>query len=41
VPLWVKNVDNFRFENVKVNGIEQPAIPPLTPESEQKLPIRD
>jgi hypothetical protein len=24
-----------------VNGTNQPAIPPLTPESEEKLPIRD
>lgn len=41
VPLWIKHVENFRFEDVVVNGVALPAVPPLTPADEKKLPIRD
>jgi polygalacturonase len=40
-PLWIKYVENFRFENVTVNGQKMPATPPNTPTDEQKLNIRD
>jgi polygalacturonase len=41
VPLWVKYIKDVRFENVTINGAKQPETPPLTPESETKLSIRD
>jgi polygalacturonase len=41
VPLWIRHVDRFRFEDVKVNGVALPEEPPITPETEQKLTIRD
>jgi len=41
IPLWIRHVDNFRFDAVKINGQPQPEIPPLTPDSEEKMPIRD
>lgn len=40
-PLWIKHVKNFRLENVKINGVVQPETPPVTPETEEKLKIRD
>jgi polygalacturonase len=39
VPLWMKYIENVRFDDVKINGVAQPATPPLTPESETKLKI--
>lgn len=41
VPLWIKHVENFRLEDVTVNGAALPAVPPPTPADEKKLPIRD
>jgi polygalacturonase len=41
VPLWIRHVSDFRFDNVTINGAEQPEIPPATPETEDKLAIRD
>jgi polygalacturonase len=41
VPLWIKHVENFRLEDVTVNGVQLPVTPPVTPDNEQKLPIRD
>lgn len=35
--VWLKRAENIRFENVKINGTEQPATPSTTPESAVKL----
>jgi polygalacturonase len=35
--VWLKRAENVRFEDVKINGVEQSATPPTTPESEVKL----
>jgi polygalacturonase len=40
-PLWIKHVENFRLEDVSVNGKTLAAIPAPTPEDEKKLSIRD
>jgi polygalacturonase len=41
VPLWIRHVENFRLEDVVVNGVTLPIVPPPTPPAEEKLPIRD
>jgi polygalacturonase len=40
-PLWIRHVAEMRFEDVKVNGEVLPATPPVTPDGEEKLKIRD
>ena len=39
VPVWNKRSENFRLENVRINGTTLPSTPPVTPESESKLKI--
>lgn len=38
-PLWIKRAENVRLEDVKINGVTQPARPPATPDTETKLKI--
>ena len=40
-PFWIKHIENFRLENVSINGRKVDGTPPLTPDDEKKLPIRD
>ena len=38
-PLWLRQIENLRFENVKINGMMLPDKPPRTPDNEKKLHI--
>jgi polygalacturonase len=38
-PLWLREVENLRLEDVKINGTAAPENPPLTPAGEKKLKI--
>jgi polygalacturonase len=41
VPLWIQHVRDVRFDGVKIGGAAQPKTPPMTPDDEKKLDIRD
>jgi polygalacturonase len=38
-PLWLREVENLRLEDVRINGTAAPETPPLTPAGEKKLKI--
>ncbi len=38
-PVWLRQIENVRFENVKINGTVLPENPPSTPDNEKKLHI--
>jgi len=39
-PFWIHHIKNIRLENVLINNQKSPPTPPLTPEGEEKLPIK-